>query len=364
MAGADIVVVGAGLVGLQVALGLRRLLPQPSVVVLERGVLPTGASSRNAGFACFGSLTEILADITSMGEPAALALVEQRWRGIAMLRQLLGDEAIAYEGLGGHELLRASEAGALARLDEVNAALHSLAGAPVFRVDPRGPGASGFGKDVEAVVDNGLEGQLHPGLAMRALRQTAAAAGVEVLNGAHVLRLEQQGQGVDLLLAGGLRFHGRQVAVCSNALIPALLPDLDIVPGRGQVLLTAPVPGLRWQGSYHVDAGYYYFRNVGQRVLLGGGRNLDPAGEQTDALEVTPRIQQALETMLAQTILPGQAPRIEQRWAGTMGFTANKQPVVTRAGERVVAAFGCNGMGVALSPLVAAECVRLLADSW
>ena len=56
---ADAVVVGGGLVGLTAAIYLRQHRPQARVLVLERDVLPNGASTKNAGFACFGSVSEL-----------------------------------------------------------------------------------------------------------------------------------------------------------------------------------------------------------------------------------------------------------------------------------------------------------------
>ncbi|RYZ47414.1 MAG: FAD-binding oxidoreductase, partial [Sphingobacteriales bacterium] len=53
----DHIVIGSGIVGLSTALELRGRFPSSRILVLERGLLPTGASSRNAGFACMGSVT-------------------------------------------------------------------------------------------------------------------------------------------------------------------------------------------------------------------------------------------------------------------------------------------------------------------
>ncbi len=65
--------------------------------------------------------------------------------------------------------------------------------------------------------------------------------------------------------------------------------------------------------------------------------------------------------MLAKIILPGRPVRIEQRWAGLMGFTIDKQPLVQKLSARVAMGFGCNGMGVALGADVAARTAALLA---
>jgi glycine/D-amino acid oxidase-like deaminating enzyme len=215
---------------------------------------------------------------------------------------------------------------------------------------------------VLALVSNTLEGQLHSGKTMQSLQRLAQHGNIDIINGARVERLEEDAGGVDLVLEGGARFRAERVAVCTNALIPELLPSLPIVPGRGQVLVTEPLPELPFRGCFHIDRGYFYFRNIGNRVLLGGGRNLDPTAETSTEIALNAPIQQALESLLAKTILPGRSYRIESRWAGIMGFTADKQPRVERTSERVVVGFGCNGMGVALSPMVAAQTARLMAE--
>ncbi len=58
----DYTIIGSGIVGLSCALQLRKNHPKSKVLVLEKGVPPQGASTKNAGFACFGNISEILAD--------------------------------------------------------------------------------------------------------------------------------------------------------------------------------------------------------------------------------------------------------------------------------------------------------------
>ena len=97
-------IIGSGIVGLSAALALLDRQPQLSVAVIERGVLPEGASTRNAGFACFGSMTELLDDLETMPESDVFALVERRFKGLQRLRKRVGDDNLRYEGLGGYEI--------------------------------------------------------------------------------------------------------------------------------------------------------------------------------------------------------------------------------------------------------------------
>jgi glycine/D-amino acid oxidase-like deaminating enzyme len=61
----DFTVIGSGIVGLNCAIQLKERFPVAKVLVLEKGILPQGASTKNAGFACFGSLSELIADLNS-----------------------------------------------------------------------------------------------------------------------------------------------------------------------------------------------------------------------------------------------------------------------------------------------------------
>ncbi|NNE29825.1 MAG: FAD-binding oxidoreductase, partial [Saprospiraceae bacterium] len=106
----DLIVVGAGIVGLSAAYFYKQNFPTHSVAVIDRELIPKGASSRNAGFACFGSVTELVDDEANMSQDEMLALVEKRWKGLNLLRSLLGDQNIDYQNRGGFEVFRESTA--------------------------------------------------------------------------------------------------------------------------------------------------------------------------------------------------------------------------------------------------------------
>ena len=64
----DVVIIGSGIVGLNAAISYLEINKNGKVVVLERGIFPTGASTKNAGFACFGSVSELISDIKNSSE--------------------------------------------------------------------------------------------------------------------------------------------------------------------------------------------------------------------------------------------------------------------------------------------------------
>lgn len=97
----DCIIIGSGIVGLSTACSLKEKYPDRSVLVLERGIFPTGASTKNAGFACYGSAAEIWNDVKSLGWDNALEVVELRVKGMRKLRQRLSDNNIDYQENGG-----------------------------------------------------------------------------------------------------------------------------------------------------------------------------------------------------------------------------------------------------------------------
>jgi gamma-glutamylputrescine oxidase len=167
--------------------------------------------------------------------------------------------------------------------------------------------------------------------------------------------------GVEIRLEDGSLLHAERALLATNGYTARLLPGTDVVPARGQVLLTAPIPGLALRGTFHHDEGFHYFRDHQGAVLLGGGRNLDRHSETTDAHGTTEHIQDHLEQMLREIILPGIPFTIANRWSGIMGFRAHgKEPLVQRVHERMVVAAGLSGMGVAIGIRVARRAAALL----
>ncbi len=356
-------VVGSGLVGLFTALHYQRTHPAHRVLVLERGPHPSGASVKNAGFACFGSPSELLADIAAEGEATALARVEERWLGLRELRAELGDGNIGFEPTGGHELFgddplytRVAEG-----FDGLNRSLHGIFGRSVFEWADSRKGDLGLRTEHLAFTD--LEGPVDSGKLMRTLLAKVQATGVQVVFNAAVSAIAEGPKAASLLLRSGERIRAAKVVVATNGYARELLPHLDVLPARGQVLLTAPIPGLRLQGTFHANEGYVYFRDFVGGVLLGGGRDLDKPGETTTEDTVTPQIQEHLEQILHTVILPDQPFIIERRWSGVMGFgSSGKAPLVERVSPHVVAAVRLSGMGVAIGIRVAWRAAGLVGE--
>jgi gamma-glutamylputrescine oxidase len=359
---ADIVIAGSGFMGLWTAYELKKQYPKLFITVLEKESLPGGASVRNAGFACFGSPGELLADATDMGENAMWSLVEMRYKGIQKIRKILSDIAIDYDACGGYECFTEPNAfqQVAGRLSWLNAGMKIITGKDdVFEIADAGINGLGM-KNFTNMLANRLEGGLHSGKTIRALLQKLSAMGVTVLYGANVTQWQNMDSKLVVEIGGtyNTSIITNKLLITTNAFVPQLANVVPIYSARGQVLVSNPINGLQLRGTFHYNTGFYYWRNVGNRILIGGARNQAFQEENTTDIKTTATIQTALENFLHNHLyLPHQTLEFEYRWAGIMGFTQNKQPIMQAIEPGVWAAIACNGMGVALTPIVAEQVV-------
>lgn len=359
----DQIVVGSGIVGLSTAIALKEKNPKYRILVLERGLLPTGASTKNAGFACFGSLSEVLSDLKTMPEADVVNLIRYRWEGLQLLRKRLGDKKMDYHQWGGYELLGEQSDFVLDGMTRVNDFLSPLFNQAVYRLESDKIDDFGFNQArVKHMVFNPFEGQIHTGKMMKSLYLLATELGVEVNTGAQVLAFEEQKDGVSLSLEGGLQFKASQVAFCTNGFTKMLMPDVELMPGRGIVLITKPIQDLSFRGTFHYEEGYFYFRNYENRVILGGGRNIDSTTEQTLNFHINSKILDRLTTDLRNLILTKNDFEIDHTWAGIMAFGENKKPIVKACSDKVFMGVRLGGMGVAIGSQIGTELAGLMTQ--
>lgn len=362
---ADVIIVGSGIVGLNAAITIKSAQPKTSVLVLERGFLPSGASTKNAGFACFGSISELIEQEKTTGTDGLHRLIEKRWKGLLKLRNLLGDDQIDYQKHGGYELFKPEQAllstTCVAKLSHFNDLIKDIVGkTDVYTL--ANPKIEKFGLNgIDVLIDNKLEAQLDPGKMMKALTIKALSLGVQLLNNCTVNEVTTAEEGVSIKTTEGL-FKAKKVLLTTNAFVKDLLPDLAVVPGRGQVIVTTPISNLKIKGTFHYDKGYYYFRNIDNRVLLGGGRNLDFDAEKTTAFGQTKLVQEALTKLLRETILPGVEFEIEHKWSGIMAFGSALAPIIEEVKPNIFCAVRCNGMGIAIGSQTGQEAGEMIAN--
>jgi glycine/D-amino acid oxidase-like deaminating enzyme len=355
----DYAIIGSGIVGCTCALEIRKLYPEAHITIFEKGILPSGASTKNAGFACFGSLSEILDDLQSHSIDEVNALITERKIGLETLRKLLGDDAIDYQEHGGYELFETSQIAlfnnCVAQLETVNKILR-----PIFKEDVFSVIATPFGfQGVHSqAIFNKFEGQIDTGKMMRSLLKKVADENITIINGVTVADISSLESGCKLYLEDGVTINAVKICVTTNGFAKQLLRE-DVAPARAQVLITKPIKNLKIKGTFHLDRGYYYFRNIDNRILFGGGRNLDFKTEETSELGVTEIIQNRLELVLRETILPTTDFELDSRWSGIMGVGSQKKPIIKQTEDNIYCGVRLGGMGVAIGSLIGKQLAHL-----
>jgi len=354
----DFTIVGSGIVGLSCALSLRKKYPKAKILVLEKGILPQGASTKNAGFACFGSISEILSDLEHHSEEEVFTLVAKRWRGIQLLRNTLGDTAIDYQQLGGHELFPINQKPLFNKCAEkmnwVNDLLLSVFQEAAFELHDN---TFRFKNITEKYITNRFEAQIDTGKMMQHLLLLAMKKSIKVLNGVAVESFMENGNVVQVK-TNCFELKTGKLFLATNAFTKELVGE-DVQAVRAQVLITKPIKNLSIKGTFHLDEGYYYFRNIDGRILLGGGRNLNFKGEKTIEFGLTKQIQNHLEKLLAECIIPNLAFEIDQRWSGIMGVGSKKKPIVKQISNNVFCGVRLGGMGIAIGSAVGQNLAEL-----
>jgi gamma-glutamylputrescine oxidase len=350
----DIIIAGSGLMGLWTAYELKKRNPSLQITILEKNIIPLGASTRNAGFACYGSPSELLHDAELNGTDTMLPLVEMRYKGIEKIKRIFEGKDIGWNDCGGYEVFDDNSVleNVKEKLDWLNEQLNTFF--PKKQTftwvndKMQAMNITGF----SAMIENKDEAALHSGKLVQQLIQLVIASGISVLFNTEIKNWIEE-NGIVTIQTNHQTFTTKKLLFATNAFTKNICEDSKVKPGRGQVIVTSPIENLKLKGTFHYDEGFYYFRNVGNRILLGGARNSDFENETTTELITSDLIQNTLEQFISKHLLTDQAFTVEHRWSGIMGFTETKQPELKKLSSNVFTAIACNGMGVALSPVFA-----------
>jgi len=347
----DFTIVGSGIVGLNCALQLRKRHPKAKIIILEKGLLPQGASTKNAGFACFGSISEILSDLKTHSEDEVLQLVQDRWDGVGALRQTLGDAVMDLQVHGGHELFLEQDKSlyeqCITELDSVNELLQPVFGEAAFEIKPNYFKFKGIESNY---ISQCFEGQIDTGKMMQGLLQKVNSEGIQILNGVTVTSFQDNFDWV-AIETNRFSFASKKLCIAVNGFATDLIQE-KVQPARAQVIITKPIPNLLIKGTFHLQEGYYYFRNIDNRILLGGGRNLDFNTEETTEFGTTQLVQDKLAEILKEVILPDTPFEIDLSWSGIMGVGEQKKPIIKLLSNNVACGVRLGGMGIAIGTTV------------
>ena len=360
----DILIIGSGLVGLLSALELRSKFPRKNIVIVERGALPSGASTKNAGFACFGSLSELIADLKESTFDEVVDLACRRYKGLQKLLSIVNRENIEYEECGGMEIFQKESEATFEKcfgmLESFNKAFQKRLGLPkVYQIADQLIEENDL-NDISSIIKNQYEGKLNVGLLMQELLKKVKYADIQIYNGLEVTNVRSEAKNIKVVLHNGWEIESQKVLIANNAFAKKLIPDMDIKAVRNPVLITKPIENLKLRGTFHLHEGYIYFRNVKNRVLIGGARHLSKKEETTSEFGINPLLESHLMNLLKEMILADKSFEIETKWSGILGVGENKRPIVEKIDENLFVAVKMGGMGVAISSLIAAEVTALI----
>jgi glycine/D-amino acid oxidase-like deaminating enzyme len=343
----DFAIIGAGIVGMSTAIFLKKRFPLAKITILERGYLPTGASTKNAGFACFGSPTELFDDLQKIKEEQVWETFLLRYQGLQTLFSLVDKEKINYKPCASWDLISKDQTDiSIDFIDYLNEKTKSiLKQEAVYSDDSKAIVSFGF-EGFQKAYKNRLEGSIDTGKLITELYKKTIEFGIQTLFGINLESYTEAINEVNLITNFG-ELACAHLLVCTNGFANEFL-KADLQPARAQVMITKPIQDLKFEGTFHFDAGYYYFRNIENRILIGGGRNLNIEGETTENFGTTDQIQSSIFNLLKENILPTTAFEIDYSWSGIMGVGKEKSPIIKKVNNRVAFGVRMGGMGLAI----------------
>lgn len=344
----DFLIIGAGIVGLSTAYYLRKRFLKAKIVVIERGFLPTGASTKNAGFTCFGSPSELKDDLLTIDESKVWDTVNLRYEGLQRLFSIIDKDRIGYKKSGSWDLIQKDDEKLnLDFIQYLNEKIFQITRTKnVYSEDNEVIFRCGF-KGFETAYKNILEGCLHTDLLIHELFKKVISLDIHVLFGINAYVIENSNAN-SIIQTGLGEIKASKVFICTNGFAKHFLENEDIHAARAQVLVTKPIANLKINGTFHVNKGYTYFRNVEDRILLGGGRNLDFLKENTEEFSNTEIIKAYLSNFLRKNILSNESVEIDYYWSGIMGVGKEKKPIIKKVNNNVFCGVRMGGMGVAI----------------
>lgn len=343
----DVVIVGAGFMGLSAALDLAR--QHKSVRVIEAKAVGEGASGLNGGQVIPGLKYDPDWLLENFGEKRGQALITFAASTADCVFDLIDRERLNVPRARHGWIQAAHTEKALAAAHHRDAQWRAR-GADVRILDAREieslTGARGY---LGGWLDR-RAGIINPLSLVTELAKVATQAGVRIAERTKVQSVRRHSGGWAVQVAGGQSVRSKFVIIATNAYSDELISGLarTIVPLHSFQIATEPLPDHLRQAILPGEQAIsdsrrilvYYRKSADGRLLLGGrGRMAEPKSENDwKHLE---RAMRRLYPALAD--IP-----IARRWFGRVAMTPDHLPHIHEPEPGLLAAVGCQGRGIGM----------------
>lgn len=338
---ADVLIVGAGYLGLSTAYWISEYRPDLKIVIVDRSHCGAGASGRNAGFLTKGSATFYKSLTKDWGKERALSILNFSKESLQLVHQhiLKSSPELKFEKTTSLTLFQ-NESDLLSWRD------------PEFQPEEFGfewkeneSIASTIRKKFVGAFESGPEFKINPVQFLGSLRTMLEARKIQIHENLSAFELHADGVATELNF-----IKAKQVVLALNGYAPQFHPAFGdlIKPSRAQMLAVELEDDIDSMSLHYDSPERVYWRRAQDKILLiGGKRLLDESGEVGDYEKLSSAIQSGLEEYLKRTLQIRY--KVIHRWSGTMGFTQHELPFVTRVEAPLetyfIGGFSGHGMG-------------------
>lgn len=362
---ADVAIVGAGLNGLSAAFHLASVGEACDVVVLEKGLVGSGSSGRNAGVGLTQFGWNVAAIERVYGRQRALEAYDYASRGLERMRALIDSHQMDSDPVDRPGIMRvAMDQSWLKGLRATQAFYERLGlGDEVVWLD-----AQTLEEELQSPLLAGVGGLLeenclyvNPCKHVRELKRLAVTAGARVHEQSPVIAIEHHSRGLRLATPQGAVIADTVVLAVNaegHRLPGKVLPRGDQWPIYAYQIATEPLSEADWKeiggvGKYNLENNmqfFHWFRPTSDRRIIMGGRRL-PVADAAMTRDYEPSIFARLETDFRAFLPTLKDVRITHRWGGTISATMDLVPHIgfVDDGRRIFRINGCWGHGVAMS---------------
>ena len=320
---ADVCVVGLGGSGLT---AIHELLSLGQTVIgIDAGAVGCAAAGRNGGFLLAGTAWFYHEAVEAYGREKAHALYLET---MEELERIAADVPECVRRTG--SLRIAADADELEDCRRQLAAMQTDDLPVEWYTGPEGEGLL-FPRDAA----------FQPLRRVRSLARRAVAGGARLFENSPAVSLAKG----EVRTPGGV-VNCDRVIVAVDGRLEALLPELSgrVRTARLNMLATEPATDVHYPRPVYYRHGFEYWQQLEDgRIALGGFRDRGGEAEWTSSTDVSPVVQEMIETFLREHV--GTRAAITHRWAAPISFTDDGLPICEEVRDGIWAIGGYSGTG-------------------